>query len=149
MNWDMELCLFASSDSRSKEFIFRNCLSRTNTAASSFKASFLITIFLWFSDENSQKEEMPQVRIIAKNFMDMVAALPAMKLDTLYENTFICEALNLKFNCIVNSCHLLGWNLWWVEWEDSGTEVLVDWAIFLSPLHNLQKRELLLDCQML
>ncbi|CAB4276069.1 unnamed protein product [Prunus armeniaca] len=36
---------------------------------------------------------MPQVRIIAKNFMDMVAALPAMKLDKLYENAFICEAI--------------------------------------------------------
>eukprot|EP00268_Persea_americana_P020050 TRINITY_DN2032_c0_g1_i2.p1 TRINITY_DN2032_c0_g1~~TRINITY_DN2032_c0_g1_i2.p1 ORF type:complete len:181 (+),score=33.49 TRINITY_DN2032_c0_g1_i2:221-763(+) len=36
---------------------------------------------------------MPQVKIIAKNFMDMVAALPAMKLDKLYENTFICEAV--------------------------------------------------------
>nr|DAD22925.1 TPA_asm: hypothetical protein HUJ06_024388 [Nelumbo nucifera] len=36
---------------------------------------------------------MPQVKIIAKNFMDMVAALPAMKLDKLYDNTFICEAV--------------------------------------------------------
>ncbi|KAK4787591.1 hypothetical protein SAY86_011424 [Trapa natans] len=36
---------------------------------------------------------MPQVRIIAKNFMDMVAALPAMKLDRLYQNAFICEAI--------------------------------------------------------
>ncbi|XP_052308581.1 general transcription and DNA repair factor IIH subunit TFB2 isoform X4 [Populus trichocarpa] len=36
---------------------------------------------------------MPQVRIIAKNFMDMVASLPAMKLDTLYQNAFICEAI--------------------------------------------------------
>ncbi|XP_062016959.1 general transcription and DNA repair factor IIH subunit TFB2 [Rosa rugosa] len=36
---------------------------------------------------------MPQVRIIAKNFMDMVAALPAMKLDKLYDNAFICEAI--------------------------------------------------------
>ncbi|CAN1327150.1 General transcription and DNA repair factor IIH subunit TFB2 [Linum perenne] len=36
---------------------------------------------------------MPQVKIIAKNFMDMVAALPAMKLDVLYENSFICEAI--------------------------------------------------------
>ncbi|MQL88633.1 hypothetical protein Taro_021190 [Colocasia esculenta] len=36
---------------------------------------------------------MPQVRIIAKNFMDMVAALPAMKLDKLYDNAFICEAV--------------------------------------------------------
>ncbi|KAB2601192.1 general transcription factor IIH subunit 4 [Pyrus ussuriensis x Pyrus communis] len=36
---------------------------------------------------------MPQVRIIAKNFMDMVAALPSMKLDKLYENAFICEAI--------------------------------------------------------
>lgn len=36
---------------------------------------------------------MPQVRIIAKNFMDMVASLPAMKLDNLYANAFICEAI--------------------------------------------------------
>ncbi|OWM67852.1 general transcription and DNA repair factor IIH subunit TFB2 [Punica granatum] len=36
---------------------------------------------------------MPQVRIIARNFMDMVAALPAMKLDHLYQNAFICEAI--------------------------------------------------------
>ncbi|KAJ8761616.1 hypothetical protein K2173_004392 [Erythroxylum novogranatense] len=36
---------------------------------------------------------MPQVRIIAKNFMDMVASLPAMKLDRLYHNSFICEAI--------------------------------------------------------
>lgn len=36
---------------------------------------------------------MPEVRIIAKNFMDMVASMPAMKLDDLYENSFICEAI--------------------------------------------------------
>ncbi|KAL8144372.1 hypothetical protein V2J09_017404 [Rumex salicifolius] len=36
---------------------------------------------------------MPQVRIIAKNFMDMVASLPAFKLDSLYQNPFICEAI--------------------------------------------------------
>ncbi|KAA8519814.1 hypothetical protein F0562_014096 [Nyssa sinensis] len=36
---------------------------------------------------------MPQVKIIAKNFMDMVASLPAMKLDKLYENAFICESV--------------------------------------------------------
>lgn len=36
---------------------------------------------------------MPQVRIIAKNFMDMVASLPATKLDNLYHNAFICEAI--------------------------------------------------------
>lgn len=43
---------------------------------------------------------MPQVRIIAKNFMDMVASLPAMKLDKLYENAFICEAI-LRFNILL------------------------------------------------
>ncbi|CAH1446932.1 unnamed protein product [Lactuca virosa] len=37
--------------------------------------------------------KMPQVKIIAKNFMDMVSSLPAMKLDKLYENAFICEAI--------------------------------------------------------
>lgn len=36
---------------------------------------------------------MPEVRIIAKNFMDMVASMPAIKLDKLYENGFICEAI--------------------------------------------------------
>ncbi|KAF5207100.1 General transcription and dna repair factor iih subunit tfb2 [Thalictrum thalictroides] len=36
---------------------------------------------------------MPQVKIIAKNFMDMVASLPEFKLDQLYDNTFICEAV--------------------------------------------------------
>ncbi|KAL6992589.1 RNA polymerase II transcription factor B 52 kDa subunit [Sarracenia purpurea var. burkii] len=36
---------------------------------------------------------MPQVKIIAKNFMDMVASLSAIKLDKLYDNAFICEAI--------------------------------------------------------
>ncbi|XP_078427415.1 transcription factor-like protein [Wolffia australiana] len=36
---------------------------------------------------------MPQVKYIARNFMDMVAALPAVKLDRLYESTLICEAI--------------------------------------------------------
>ncbi|KAJ3692942.1 hypothetical protein LUZ60_012037 [Juncus effusus] len=36
---------------------------------------------------------MPEVRIVARNFMDMVAALPASKLDKLYESSFICEAV--------------------------------------------------------
>ncbi|WCJ27011.1 General transcription and DNA repair factor IIH subunit TFB2 [Euphorbia peplus] len=36
---------------------------------------------------------MPQVRIIAKNFMDMVGSLPAVKLDNLYTNPFICQAI--------------------------------------------------------
>ncbi|KAK8664745.1 hypothetical protein V6N13_084521 [Hibiscus sabdariffa] len=36
---------------------------------------------------------MPQVKIIAKNFMDMVSSLPAIKLDMLYRNQFICEAI--------------------------------------------------------
>lgn len=36
---------------------------------------------------------MPQVRIIAKNFMDMVASLPAIKLDKLYDNAFISQAI--------------------------------------------------------
>ncbi|KAK3009425.1 hypothetical protein RJ639_014134 [Escallonia herrerae] len=36
---------------------------------------------------------MPQVKIIAKNFMDMVASLPAIKLDRLYDSAFICEAI--------------------------------------------------------
>jgi len=40
---------------------------------------------------------MPEVRIIAKNFMDMVASMPAMKLDKLYENGFICEAILRSF----------------------------------------------------
>jgi len=40
-----------------------------------------------------QLVKMPQVKIIAKNFMDMVASLPAIKLDKLYNNVFICEAI--------------------------------------------------------
>lgn len=40
---------------------------------------------------------MPQVHIVAKNFMDMVAALPAIKLDDLYDNIFICEAVLRSF----------------------------------------------------
>ncbi|KAL9440595.1 hypothetical protein AB3S75_019293 [Citrus x aurantiifolia] len=36
---------------------------------------------------------MPQVKIIAKNFMDMVASLTARDLNKLYENPFICEAI--------------------------------------------------------
>ncbi|KAL9443523.1 hypothetical protein AB3S75_016814 [Citrus x aurantiifolia] len=36
---------------------------------------------------------MPQVKIIAKNFMDMVASLTARDLIKLYENPFICEAI--------------------------------------------------------
>ncbi|CAI9106700.1 OLC1v1005913C2 [Oldenlandia corymbosa var. corymbosa] len=36
---------------------------------------------------------MPQVKIVAKNFMDMVASLPALKLDKLFQNAFICEAI--------------------------------------------------------
>ncbi|KAK4347139.1 hypothetical protein RND71_033478 [Anisodus tanguticus] len=36
---------------------------------------------------------MPQVKIVARYFMDMVASLPAVKLDTLYDNSFICEAI--------------------------------------------------------
>ncbi|KZV53813.1 phytoene synthase, chloroplastic-like [Dorcoceras hygrometricum] len=39
------------------------------------------------------KSKMPQVKIVAKNFMDMVASLPAIKLDRLYESSFICEAI--------------------------------------------------------
>ena len=44
---------------------------------------------------------MPEVRIIAKNFMDMVASMPAMKLDKLYENGFICEAILRSFFLIL------------------------------------------------
>ncbi|XP_016559853.2 uncharacterized protein LOC107859380 isoform X1 [Capsicum annuum] len=36
---------------------------------------------------------MPQVKVVARNFMDMVASLPIMKLDMLYDNSFICEAI--------------------------------------------------------
>lgn len=37
--------------------------------------------------------KMPQVMVVARNFMDMVAALPAAKLDMLYDSAFICEAV--------------------------------------------------------
>ncbi|CAN4084042.1 unnamed protein product [Withania somnifera] len=36
---------------------------------------------------------MPQVKIVARNFMDMVASLPTLKLDMLYDNSFICAAI--------------------------------------------------------
>ncbi|XP_051219942.1 general transcription and DNA repair factor IIH subunit TFB2 [Lolium perenne] len=40
---------------------------------------------------------MPQVMVVARNFMDMVAALPASKLDMLYDSAFICEAVLRSF----------------------------------------------------
>jgi transcription initiation factor TFIIH subunit 4 len=46
------------------------------------------------------------VRIVARNFMDMVAALPAAKLDKLYDSSFICEAV-LRF---LKSIYLIGFN---------------------------------------
>lgn len=39
--------------------------------------------------------------------MDMVASLPAMKLDQLYENAFICEAILRSLLAILNA--LIGW----------------------------------------
>ncbi|GAV77919.1 Tfb2 domain-containing protein, partial [Cephalotus follicularis] len=51
------------------------------------------------SNERKQQNDVAcstsriSVKIIAKNFMDMVASLPAMKLDKLFENAFICEAI--------------------------------------------------------
>lgn len=56
---------------------------------------------------------MPQVKIIAKNFMDMVASLPAMKLDQLYENAFICEAILRSLLAILNA--LIGWVVFIIE----------------------------------
>lgn len=41
--------------------------------------------------------KMPQVMVVARNFMDMVAALPAAKIDMLYDSTFICEAVLRSF----------------------------------------------------
>lgn len=61
-----------------------------------------------------ESRKMPQVKIIAKNFMDMVASLTAIKLDKLYNNVFICEAI-LRFSFVAHQfvksfvrCHLLG-----------------------------------------
>ncbi|KAM7264109.1 hypothetical protein ACFE04_001792 [Oxalis oulophora] len=47
------------------------------------------------TDRNQHQNDavMPEIKVIAMNFMDMVASLPAMKLDKLYENPFICEAI--------------------------------------------------------
>jgi len=42
---------------------------------------------------STSTSKMPQVMVVARNFMDMVAALPAGKLDMLYDSAFICEAL--------------------------------------------------------
>jgi hypothetical protein len=52
---------------------------------------------------------MPQVMVVARNFMDMVAALPAAKLDMLYDSAFICEAvlrsaIHELCNAFVRSC---------------------------------------------
>ncbi|KAK8992327.1 hypothetical protein V6N11_048411 [Hibiscus sabdariffa] len=49
---------------------------------------------------------MPQVKIIAKNFMDMVASLPAIKLDMLYRNQFICEAILRSLPPLAKKCVL-------------------------------------------
>ena len=37
--------------------------------------------------------EMPRVRVVSRNFMEMVAALPAAKLDMLYERHWTCQAV--------------------------------------------------------
>ena len=55
---------------------------------------------------------MPQVMVVARNFMDMVAALPAAKLDMLYDSAFICEAvlrspIHQLCNCICKGLLLL------------------------------------------
>lgn len=42
---------------------------------------------------STSASKMPQVMVVARNFMDMVAALPAGKLDMLYDSAFICEAV--------------------------------------------------------
>lgn len=51
---------------------------------------------------------MPRVRVISRNFMEMVAALPAAKLDLLYERHWTCQAV-LRFVCfcLTHSFHLL------------------------------------------
>lgn len=36
---------------------------------------------------------MPRVRVVSRNFMEMVAALPAAKLDLLYERHWTCQAV--------------------------------------------------------
>ncbi|KAL2619942.1 hypothetical protein R1flu_000147 [Riccia fluitans] len=36
---------------------------------------------------------MPNVRVVSRNFMEMVAALPAAKLDDLYESPWTCQAV--------------------------------------------------------
>ncbi|KAM0877308.1 hypothetical protein ACQ4PT_035571 [Festuca glaucescens] len=49
---------------------------------------------------------MPQVMVVARNFMDMVAALPAAKLDMLYDSAFICEAVLRSFAPLAKKCVL-------------------------------------------
>ncbi|CAN6283517.1 unnamed protein product [Urochloa humidicola] len=39
---------------------------------------------------------MPQVLVVARNFMDMVAALLASKLDVLYDSAFVCDYVRLS-----------------------------------------------------
>lgn len=36
---------------------------------------------------------MPRVRVVSRNFMEMVAALPAAKLDLLYDRHWTCQAV--------------------------------------------------------
>ncbi|KAL7145174.1 hypothetical protein ABFS83_07G062700 [Erythranthe nasuta] len=66
---------------------------------------------------------MPQVKIVARNFMDMVASLPAFKLDKLYENSFICEAIlrslpPLAKKYVLQMLYIEGpvSAKWWEEW---------------------------------
>ncbi|MBA0871319.1 hypothetical protein Goshw_024205, partial [Gossypium schwendimanii] len=55
---------------------------------------------------------MPQVKIIAKNFMDMVASLPAIKLNLLYRNQFICEAIHRNNETTYKLNSMFQTNLW-------------------------------------
>lgn len=44
---------------------------------------------------------MPRVRVVSRNFMEMVAALPAAKLDLLYDRHWTCQAV-LRYHLIIH-----------------------------------------------
>ncbi|OMO93011.1 Transcription factor TFIIH subunit p52/Tfb2 [Corchorus capsularis] len=95
---------------------------------------------------------MPQVRIIAKNFMDMVASLPAIKLDMLYRNQFICEAIlrslpplakkyvlqMLYIDVPITSKSLMEWVL---ADGSSKHKVAIDWLIQLRILEVVDRKK--------
>lgn len=66
---------------------------------------------------------MPRVRVVSRNFMEMVAALPAAKLDLLYDRHWTCQAVFrslpplakqyvLRLLWVENAVPLKSWQEW-------------------------------------